>query len=162
MGSKNYRKKMHHMEMPVSMQSSVIANSSRDPKRKKDPYKMEDFYLFSSVDDLNIPSANFGSAAMELIKLNKFPSWALFTFKELKQAASGPPPSLLAYIGDDVIILAPSIADGKIKGMVICMESSYNEQRQLTSLDGQRISIVVPSFKGKVYAEEGVSIPLLG
>lgn len=98
----------------------------------------------------------FGSAAMALIKHHKFPPWALFAYKDLKEAASGPPPQNLAYIGKDILVLAPQIENKTMYGMVIAQESASGSLRLLESLDGERVFIYVPEFSGKFYCEENV------
>ena len=160
-GQKNQNRKQHMDEAPVSLLTSVFANSNRDPKKKRTPYKMDDFFLYQSKEDRNIPSAVFGSAAMELIKMKMFPKWALFAFKDLKESANGRPPSILAYIGVDIMILGPVIDDGQLRGMIICQESSYDTRRQLCSPCGAGLEVLVPRYSGKIYAEENVSIQIL-
>ena len=122
---------------------------------------MDDFFLYQSKEDRNIPSATFGSAAMELVKMKMFPKWGLFAFKALKEASNGRPPELLAYIGEDVMMLAP-IVDGKeLKGMIICQESAYGAERELCSPCGSGIKILVPRFSGKIFAEENITMHIV-
>lgn len=122
---------------------------------------MEDFFLYQSSEDKNIPSAVFGSAAMELVKQRAFPQWALFTFKALKEASTGRPPELLAYIGEDVMVLAPVIDGKELKGMIIGRESAQGKERKLRSPCGQEIKVLIPRILGKVFAEENVSMHIL-
>lgn len=122
---------------------------------------MEDFFLYQNQEDKDIPAAVFGSAAMELVKQKAFPQWALFTFKALKEASIGRPPELLAYIGEDVMVLAPVIDGKELKGMIIGRESAQGKERKLQSPCGQIIKILVPRILGKVFAEENVSMRIL-
>ena len=152
----------HHMqEQPVALLSSIFANANRDPKKKKDPYKIEDFYLFQQLEDRNIPSSAFGAAAMELVKRNLFPNWALFSYKDLKASANGQPPSVLAYICDSALILAPVITGQSVSGMVIAQEASYGKNLLMESPCGKTIKVAMPIYNSKFYAEENVSMPLV-
>ena len=151
----------HAIESPIALLTSVYSNSNRDPKKKREPYKMEDFFLYQNREDRNIPSAVFGSAGMELVKQRIFPQWALFTFKALKESSTGRPPELLAYIGEDVMVLAPVVDGRELKGMVIGRESAQGKERKLKSPCGQEIKILVPRIPGKVFAEENVSMHIL-
>ena len=159
--SKAKRREHHINESPIALLTSVYSNSNRDPKKKREPYKMEDFFLFQDAEDRDIPSAQYGSAAMELIKNRSFPQWALFAFKALKEASNGRPPELLAYIGEDVMVLAPVIDGKELKGMIIGRESAQGKERKLQSPCGQEIKILVPRIMGKVFAEEGASMHIL-
>lgn len=160
-GYKQMLKNLHMKEAPIALQSSIIANANRDTKKKKDGYKMEDFFVYQTKDEMNIPTSRFGAAALELVKRNRFPRWALFVYKDLSTAAEGAPPSILAYEGEDVIILAPLLMRGEIRGMIICLESAYGQERTLTSGNGQGITIMIPEYKGKVYADDEFKTRLL-
>ena len=161
-GQKMQGKNYHLHEAPVALLTSTLANSNRDPKKKREPYKMEDFFLFQDKEDRNIPSATFGSAAMELVKQKKFPQWALFAFKALKEASNGRPPSVLAYVGEDIMVLGPIIDGKELMGMIICKESAYGKERAVVSELGEELRIQVPRFKGKFYAEENIAMYILG
>lgn len=122
---------------------------------------MEDFFLYQDIEDRNIPSAVFGSAAMELVKMKAFPQWGLFAFKALKEASNGRPPEILAYIGEDVMILAPVIDDKELHGMIIGKESAKGKTRELTSPCGRVIKVLIPRIDGKFYAQENVSMHIV-
>lgn len=149
------------MEAPISLLSSLFANNSRDPKKKREPFKMSDFFLYQNREDMNIPSSVYGAAALELIRIKKFPQWALFAYKDLKVSASGLPPQLLGFIGEDVMLVAPLIEGDQVKAMVIAQESSYDQIRELTSPCGRVIKVHVPKCSGKYAAEENVIMPLV-
>jgi len=122
---------------------------------------MEDFFLYQPRDSRNLPSSVYGAAALELIRLGLMPSWSLFAFKALKEAAAGAPPELVAFVGKDVMILAPSILDGEIMGMIIALESSYLKVRDLESPCGRKVRVRVPKMLGKFCAEENLVMPLV-
>lgn len=145
----------------MALQTSIIANANRDTKKKREGYKMDDFFVYQTKEEMNIPTSRFGSAALELAKRNKLPKWALFVYKDLKAAAEGAAPDLLAYECSDVIILAPVVIKGQVRGMIICQETAYGQVRELNSLDGRRITIEIPVYKGKIYADDEFSARLL-
>lgn len=151
---------MHLEESPTALQTSVIANTNRDPKKKKDAYKIDDFYIFQMKEDMQIPMARFGAAAMELVKLKELPPWALFVFKDLQAAAEGSPPVVLSVACSDAIILGPILANGRVKGMIVCLESAYGQRREMTSRCGLTAVVDIPNYKGKVYADDEFSATL--
>lgn len=151
----------HFQEAPIALLTSVIANSNRDPKKKREPYKMDDFFLYQPRDAKNIPTSVYGAAAMELAAKNLLPPWALFVFKDLKEASNGPPPQLLAYIGDTAMILAPLLYGDRVKGMVIATEAASLKRMIMKSPCGKQIYVELPLINGKFYAQEGVDLILI-
>lgn len=122
---------------------------------------MSDFFLYESKEDMNIPSSVYGAAALALIEARQFPNWALFIYKDLKSAAEGAPPKLLAYISADFMLLAPIHYDDKVKGMVVCMESAYGQIRQLASPCGQTIKVRCIKGRNKFFASENVELTVI-
>jgi len=160
-GVKNQNKHYHMAEVPTALLTSVLANCNRDSKKKREAYKMDDFFIYQAKEERNIPSSVFGAAAMELVRLNLFPVWGLFTYKDLKAGAGGPAPEILAYIGEDILVLAPNISNNELTGMLIITESAYGKERTITSPCGKSVKVVVPKYHGKVYAEENISIRVI-
>lgn len=160
-GKKEYGKNLHNAEAPIALLSSLFANANRDSKKKKEPYKMEDFFLFEPKEQKNIPTGVYGSAAMALAEKNLLPSWALFVFRDLKEAADGTEPPMLAYICDDALILAPYHSGHSIRGMVIAKQSASGQRRRMSSPCGKSIYTEIPIGNGKFYAEEDVELPLI-
>ena len=158
---KQKRRDLHSSEAPVALLTSVMANANRDSKKKKEPYTMEDFFLFKPIEDRNIPTNVYGAAAMVLAEKRLLPTWALFIYKDLKEAASGPAPQLLAFLGEDAIILAPQFGPDHVKGMVVGKESARAKRRTLTSPCGKTIYVEIPDISGKFFAEEDLQIPLI-
>ena len=154
------KKRLHHLEAPAALQTSILANINRDPKKARRPFAMEDFCIYLSKEDKNIPSAEFGSAALALIERRMFPSWGLFAYKDLKEAASGEPPDILALMADDIIILAPRITGEIVQGMIIALESASGQVRFLRSPCKKTVLLQVPEFHGKYYCQENVAIDL--
>lgn len=119
---------------------------------------MEDFCLFVSQEDRNIPSAEFGAAALALIEKRMFPSWGLFAYKDLKESASGPPPNILGFIAEDILILAPRISGDVMQGMMVALESASGQIRCLKSPCHKTVLLQVPSFQGKYFCQENVAL----
>lgn len=159
--SKMMMAELHMSEQPVAMITQSLANINRDQKKKPKPYKLEEFFLYQPRELRNIPDSKSGSAALKLIALNLFPSWALFCYKELAAAASVPPPALLAYICEDAILLAPEKIGSSVSGMLIAMESASNKKLVLTSPCGDSITVRLPNVHTKVIAQEDVVLQLI-
>lgn len=139
----------------------MLANRDRNPKNKKTPYSLEDFYLYQPKSDRNLPAGRFGAAAKELIKQGQFPSWALFCYKDLAINSDAPLPSRLAYTGDDFIVLAPIRRDGVVKGLLIALESASGQIREALSPDGDKVFLHLPNIPTKVIAEEDVELQIV-
>lgn len=119
---------------------------------------MNDFFLYEPKEDRNIPTHIYGSAALRLIEMNLFPRWALFVYKDLRQAASGSPPDLLAFIHDNAILLAPLVKGDNVKGMLICEDRAFNKELTLESPCGQVLTVSIPSFDGRYAAIENIEL----
>lgn len=149
------RRRLYHYEAPIALQTSLHANTHRDPKKTRKPYEAQDFCLYITAEDRDRPSGQFGACAMELVKRKAFPNWALFTFKDLKDSAEGIPTQNPAFIGKDVMILAPEVVGNEIRGMLIAMESASGSLRTVRSEDSsQGLLVRVPEFFGKFYSSE--------
>lgn len=152
------QRKIHEAEAPTALLTSLIANTNRDAKKKREPYTMEDFFLYQPQEDRNVPTNVYGAAAMKLVAEKLFPSWALFCFKDLKSSASGEPPSILGFIADNAILLAPILKEKSVKGMLIANEACYGEIVEMTSPCGRKIIVEIPVLNGKYVAEENVEL----
>lgn len=158
---KNRQKTLHEQEAPIALLSSLIANTNRDPKKNKKPFKMNDFFLYEPIENQNIPMHVYGSAAMKLLEMGQFPNWALFVYKDLKQSAAGEPPDLLAYLHKSAILLAPILKDDAVKGMLICEDKIYNQIISMESPCGKKIQVFIPSFDGRYAATEDIELNLI-
>lgn len=157
---KNRQGYLHQLEAPTSLLCSLFANSNRDPKKQKMPYKLNDFFLFQPQEDQNVPMAVYGAAAMKLIADRKFPLWALTFYGDLKRGASGEPPDLLAYIHDKAILLAPVIDGQFAKGMLIADEVVSEKVIEMQSNLGDTLKLRMPKMTIRYSAEEGVKLPI--
>ncbi len=122
---------------------------------------MEDFFLYQSREEQNVPMSVYGAAAMQLIKERRFPQWALSFYGDLKRSASGEPPELLAYCHKNAIMLAPTIEDGELKGMLICEDVVSEKIIEMESTLGDRVSVKIHKLTIRYSAQEGVSLPIM-
>ena len=81
-GSNLYRERLHDAERPTALNSSLLANRDRDPKKTK-AYKWSDFAFYKPAVGGGVASFVYGTAMLSLIKARRLPSWALFCFKEV-------------------------------------------------------------------------------
>ena len=121
---------------------------------------MNDFFLFEPSEDRNIPTGTYGAAAMKLIEIDQFPSWALFVYKDLSASSNGAPPSLLAFIHEEAILLAPIVKGDLVTGMLICSEKAYKKTLEMKSPCGGVISVDIPPLKGAYVAIEDIELEL--
>ena len=151
-------RELHAAERPTSLLIAMQANQNRDPKKKKTPFSMEDFYLYQPMEDKNIPAGRYGAAALSLMKEGLFPHWALFCFKELTAAASEAIPAVRAYIGQDFILLAPLRDNEHMKGLLIARESATGPARRAVSPEGVEVFLDIPYVPTKIIATEDLSL----
>lgn len=123
---------------------------------------MEDFFLYQTQEDQNIPMSVYGSAAMKLIEMREFPLWALCFYSDLKKASSGSPPDVLAYKHKNAIILAPSVEDKLVKGMLICEDVVSEKEITMETIDGAKIKVQMPKLNIRYSAQENIELPILG
>ena len=148
----------HMAEKPVTMLIAQNANLNRDTKKRKQPFTLEDFYLFQPQEDKNLPSERYGAAAMWLAARGEFPSFALFCFPELRKNAGKRAPTVVAYMHPSAILLAPSETPEGIKGLLI-VESVVSEQTiTMRTPCGQERTVVIPTVRDEVAAEEDITL----
>ena len=137
------------------MLTSLTANLNRDIKKKREPYTVEDFYLFQPKESRDGPEQLYGAAAMALVELELYPTWALFVYKALKESSEGVAPALLAFICEDAILLAPkeNHADS-VKSMFIGLETASGTRRRMKSPCGLEVYMQLPEVSGKAFAVE--------
>ena len=151
------QKELHENERPISMIASIMVNQKKDPKKGK-PVEMSDFFLYQPREVGHLPSGRFGAAAKALVQSGQYPSWALFCWKELSQGASSTPPTVLAYIASDCMLLAPTATAGGYKGLLIAMESAGGQARDMVTPCGKTVTLKIPHVETKVIAEEDVTL----
>jgi hypothetical protein len=157
------RRRLHEYEQPFALLMTQNAEANRDRKKKKDPFTMEDFYLFQAKEDRDIPKGRYGAAAMALIERRLFPAWALFVYKSLKESAQEGlrAPELLAFYCDRAILLAPEAIEGEVKGMLIARKEASNHKLILSSENGDKITLKMPTIDDEVVAIENSTLQIL-
>jgi len=154
-------RELHLYEKPLALQTAQAANLNRDQKKRRQPFVMDDFYLYQPKDELNLPAERYGAAAVALAEAGLFPSFALFCFPELRKNANDTlPPTLVAFVGDGAVLLAPTAGDNTIHGLLIAEHAVSSQLVDMKSPCGQTITAQMPIIKDEVMAEEDVTLPL--
>ena len=155
-------RELHEYERPIAILAVQQAEINRDKKKRKKPFEMEDFYLYSNQEDRDSIDSIYGAAAVALIKGNNFPSWALFVYKELSEKAEESiAPAVLCYQCDRAILLAPQIEDATCKGMLIAVEAARHQILEMNSPCGKSIRLRMPDIGSKVIAEENCYLDII-
>ena len=149
---------LHEEERPVSLLSSIIANSNRDPKKMREAYTLADFYLYQPRESKELPNERYGAAYMALVSRRLLPPWALTFYSELSTVSQGPAPPLLAFIGDEFILLSPVLRNGSYEGMLIALENASNKTIEAVSPCGKKVKLLLPTVNSKIVAYEGASL----
>ena len=153
---------MHEYERPIAILAVQQAELNRDKKKKKQPFQMEDFYLYNNQEDKDSIDSIYGAAALALIKCNAFPPWALFVYKQLlEKAEESIAPTVLCYQCDQAILLAPLINGNTCKGMLIAMESAGLRTLEMGSPCGKSIRLRIPVINSKIIAEENCYLDIV-
>lgn len=156
------REELHNYERPIGYLAFQNAEMNRDSKKRRKPFEPNDFYYYADQELLNMPEPKYGAAAMELIKRGLFPSWALFTYTELKKRADDAiAPEFLCLQCEDAIILAPNIDGATVSGMLIADHSASEQTRSMTSPCGQTVTVAMPLIPGKFEAIEESELRIL-
>lgn len=132
---------------------------------KKIPPLM-DYCMFRQPENGDRPPIEAGAAMLELIRQQLFPAFALAFYEPLSQAGHGKdPPSRLALIATDAILLAPEPGDGLWRGFVIA-EGTAQGQTRAFHWPGEpepACWLAVPHASaggGAVWAEEAASLAI--
>lgn len=156
---KAYQLELHAAERPVALNTQLLANLNRDPKKQKKPIPIEEFFLYQPREERDLPSGSAGAAAISLISSGMYPAWALFCYKELASGASESAPPLLAFMAEDAILLAPQRTPaGGYKGLLIALESAGDRWIRMESPCGKKVELFVPAVPTKVVAEDDVTL----
>ena len=148
-------------ERPIALNTAVIANSNRDTKKNKKGYDFKDFCFYLTKKDKFLPAGRPGACALQLQEAGKYPSWALFCFKELMEGASKTYRSNnCALVADNAIILNPEIGGGSVKGFLIAQESASETIIEFTDMRGEHYSLAMPEISTKVIAQEDIEIAM--
>jgi hypothetical protein len=158
-GTKQRQGSLHEEERPTALLTSILVNVNRNPKKSK-PAKYEDYCFYMPHEAKNLPSQAYGSAAMRLMANSEFPSWALFIYKDLKEASGPIIPAKLALRGENAIILAPEMTKEKVKGMLVALEPASDKWIEMKDDEGHWWLVQIPELTNKVTAQEDVEMSL--
>ena len=158
-GNESHQRTLHEYESPIANIASMMANQNRDPKKRKEPYKLEHFCLYKPKEEQNLPKYVYGSAAIEAINNGLYPSWALFCYKELAASAHDSyKPSNCIAVSEDAILLHPTVESDGIRGLLIAMESAGGQKRTLVDAKGTSYYVTIPPIGTKMEAAENVKL----
>lgn len=154
---------LHDQERPITYLAFQNAEMNRNEKKRKKPFKPEDFYFYADTDNLNLPDPKYGAAALALIRRNQFPSWALFVYQDLKaRAGDALPPEVLCFQCEDAILLAPEINGHVAQGLLIASRTASAQVREMVSPCGHKLRARMPEIPGKFEAFENAELRVLG
>ena len=149
---------MHELELPTAQLLAMTANMNKDPKKGK-AYSPMDFAIYTPRDRQDLPEGAYGAAALKLVKEKKYPSWALFCFKQLASSATkGYEPTNTALISEYAMLLHPRPVKGGFVGLLIAQERAGGFSAVFTDDEGEEFLLEVPPIPTKVVAEEGVTL----
>lgn len=156
-GMAEHHKRLHEYERPTALQSSMVANQNRNPKKQQKAYTYLDFSFYKPIGDGETPQEHNGSAYMELIRSKRMPPWGLFCFKSLSaSAADGYVPDEPGFVARDAVLVHPEKTAGGWKGLLLAQESASDQYRVFVDSRGNTFKLRVPYVSTKVIAEEGV------
>jgi len=157
-------RELHENEAPIAMLAAQQAEINRDRKSRKKPFTIDEFFCYPSNEGKDQIDGIYGITAVELIRQRKFPSWALFVYKELAEAGqnakSSKLPDILCYVSDDALLLAPQVSDSMCKCMLIATEAASNRIMHMESPCGKAIKAKIPEIRSKVVAIENCYIDI--
>lgn len=161
-GMEAYRLEKHYGELGTAQIASILVNQNRS--KASDPVaKLKEFCFFDDRTETGeIPKSYYGSAMVELAERGVLPQWALFCFKQLKEAADPDyRPAYPALIAEDCILLHPERKGDGWTGLMIAAESAGGKVRDFRDVNGTHISLRVPPVKTKFVAEEDVTLEMV-
>lgn len=162
-GRELYVERLADYERPIAMNTSLLANVNRDPKKNKKGYTYNQFCFYATKKDKDLPKGRYGATALLLQKQGLFPSWALFCFSELVSGAAPEyKPDIMAFIGEDALLIDPVIVGEVVTGFLIAQESASNQIRVMNDENGNTYRIQMPKIETKIIAEEDVTLYLRG
>lgn len=156
-----YRRELHDYERPIALLILQHAELNRDRKKRRKPHELNEFCFYVDNETINMPSARYGAAGVELQRRGLLPLWALFVYPELKKNADDATlPEPLALLSEWAVLLAPICENGECSGMLIASHECSGTLQEFSSLSGEKVSLMVPKFKESVYAWEDASLPI--
>lgn len=161
--NKLQKEELHNIERPIAYIAYQTAEINRDAKKRRKPFEPSSFYFYANEEEMDLPEPKYGAAAMELIRRELFPNWALFTYHQLKKRADDAlPPDFLCLQCDDVIVLAPDIDAISVHGMMIAGRTASRQERTLVSPCGKTVKVQMPIITGRFEATEESELIIIG
>ncbi len=136
----------------MAMNTAMMIELQRDPKRRAKAYQPADFYCWQQGSRSTEPPAA-GAAMLELVRREMFPPFALGEwFDDLKAAgADHPLPPMLAWWSEEAILLAPQRSGpDRWAGYLIAMAEASGRSQRFTNEHGDVVRLIVPSTVGAV------------
>jgi len=110
---------------------------------------------------MNLPGGSYGAAAVKAIQQGRYPSWALFCYKELSNnVRKGYDPEIAALVCEDAIVLHPQTTLQGVHGMLIACESASHGVRVFKDDKGAEVMLQLPEIPTKIVASEDVTLSL--
>jgi hypothetical protein len=136
-----------------------MVEMQRDRKKRPKPFTAADFYCWrSAADAAAAEPPDAGAAMLELIRVNRFPVFALGPwFDDLKAAGTDQPlPPRLAWWSDEIILLAPTRTPDGWSGYLITMAEAAGTVQDCINERGDAVQLIVPQEIGNEAAVEAV------
>jgi hypothetical protein len=112
---------------------------------------MEEFCWFTPPKDQGNaegPPAEAGAAMLALCEQRQVPGFAMAFYDALATAGEGtPPPTPLALLADDALLLAPIEHQGGWRGLLLAEDSAAGQERIFRLADNPQrlVTLVVPT-----------------
>lgn len=120
---------------------------------------MDDFAIYKTRAEMNLPSRLNAAAAHAAIKAGLMPTWALFIYPDLAAAYDeNVVVDSIILIAEDAVLINPSKQNEGFVGLLVAQESSSMQCRLFQDEKGQQYWLHVPHVKTKVIAEEGINL----
>ena len=144
------RERLHAAERPIANFHAWYASAHRDPEKRREPFTMEEFCWFLPPKDegeAEGPPAAAGAAMLALCEAVQVPGFAMAFYDALATAGEGtPPPSLLALLADDALLLAPVEHQDGWGGLLLAEDTAAGQERVFRLADDpqQLVTLQVP------------------
>lgn len=156
------QQELHDYERPIAYLAFQNAEINRDTKKRRKAYSPDDFYYYSKQESERLPGAKYGAAALELIRRELYPRWALFVYGSLKvNAENAVQPEILCLQCEDALLLAPQIDGRTITGMLVAQRSSSDQVREMRTESGESFRVKMPYVASRFEAVEDAELLLL-
>lgn len=139
---------MHQNELPTALLTAVTVNMQRDPS-KGEPAKASDFCYYDRKADGPKLSGQCCDTFFSLIREQKMPGWTLniVPIEQLKRGQVGGAIRYpRAWIGAHIVLINPSIDQGKIKASLAIIDETRSDMvMPVKDLDnGEMFGLTLP------------------